>query len=229
MWSYNAAFPAEPMYDGVSAMKHIRSALFVVLSMSTTVSAGPILLASFDATSGVASAGTGPPPEHRVQFVLELTAYPDVLGSRVGMGVFWEDGESGVVDFTPETDNGFLGFADLATNGINDWLIDLIIFPGGSGGGGGAPESVRLGTSPDLIDYQLDVIRLVVHDVTIEQFSPKNNPDLEGTRVLGHLTYEFYGTVVPEPTTITVLGASLVIVCWRRKWRITSGGGKELS
>ncbi|MBU0716609.1 MAG: hypothetical protein KJ749_00030 [Planctomycetes bacterium] len=187
--------------------------LVVTLASCGMAHAGPVLLAYFDQTSGVASAGTAPPPEHRAQFVLELTPYPAVLGPRVGLGVFWEDGDSGVFDFTAETDNGFVGFADFATNGIDDWLMDLILFPGGGGGGGGAPESVRLGTSPDLSGYRLALVRLIVHDVTIESFSPEDQPDLEGTRVLGHLTYEFYGTVIPEPTTLCLLatGAALVM------------------
>lgn len=211
-------------------MRWISRITIVVFLVSCGVGhAGPVLLASFDQTSGVESSGTGPPPEHRAQFVLELTPYPVVLGARIGLGVFWEDGDSGVVDFTPETDTGFVGLADLATNGIDDWVMDLIIFPGGGGGGGGAPESVRLGTSPDLIGYQLDLVRLIVHDVTIAGFSPEDNPDLEGTRVLGHLTYEFYGTVIPEPTTVTLLTAAVAIACWRTKWPIVHRKRKEIS
>lgn len=178
-----------------------------VLASCAMVHAGPVLLASFDLTSGVGSAGTGPPPEHHAQFVLELRPFIIGDGPRIGLGLFWEDGDSGVADFTLETDSGFSGFADLATNGIDDWLVDLILFPDGGGSGGGAPESVRLGTSPDLIGYQLDVVRLIVHDVTIEPWSPKDSPELDGTRVLAHLTYEFYGTVIPEPATLSLLAA----------------------
>lgn len=211
-------------------MKRIgRVGTAVLLVANATVSAGPVLLASLDQTTGVERVGTGLPPEPRVQFVLELAPHPSVVGSRVGLGVFWEDGNNGAVDFTPDTDASFVGFADFATDGIDDWLTDLIIFPDGGGGGGGAPESVRLGTSPDLVGYQLDFLRLIVNDVTIEEFVPEDTPELQGIRVLANLRYEFYGTLIPEPTTIILLSTGLVMVCWRRRWSIMSRDRKGLS
>lgn len=187
-------------------MKRISCITLVAILVSCGFArAGPVLLASLDEISGISSSGTGPPPEPRVQFVLELSPHPTVLGPRVGLGVFWEDGDTGVVDFTPETDDGFVGFAGFATNGIDDWLTDLIIFQDGGGGGGGAPESVRLLMSPDLVGYQLDFLRLLVHDLTIEEFSPEDRPDLHGIRVLANLTYEFYRTPIPEPGTLMFL------------------------
>ena len=211
-------------------MKKISCITLVAILVSLGTSrAGPVLLASLDETSGISSSGTGPPAEPRVQFVLELAPQPTVLGFRVGLGVFWEDGDTGAIDFTPETDNGFVGFAGFATNGIDDWLSDLIIFPDGGGGGGGAPESVRLLMTPDLVGYQLDFLRLIVHDLTIEEFSPVDRPDLQGIRVLANLTYEFYGALIPEPTTITVLATGLVFVSWRSKRSIISRDRKGLS
>lgn len=83
-------------------MKHNRFALFAVLSMVTTASAGPILLASLD--NRVFGPGRAP-ADPRVEFVLEISGAAGVV--QLGRGVFWEQGDTGSVVLGPETDPAF--------------------------------------------------------------------------------------------------------------------------
>ena len=166
-----------------------------------------------------------PPDEMRVQFVLEIFAQDSFPpGPRLGTGIFWRDGDSGTVDFAPETDPDFLSLAVLATNGVNDDYRIHTNWPDGAGGGGGGFESRLFGRSPhageppDLVGYELELIRLTVENVN---FEPWPGDDGDGYFVLADLRYEFFGSVIPEPATLVLLvgGIAYLVPSRLRRFR----------
>lgn len=208
-----------------------RIAIVVLLVSCGIVRGGPVLLGSFD--FGV---DTEMQPGNRIGFVLQLLDVDNDLrflgpglggiGSdvRLGPAVFWDDGETGVLEFTRSTNPDFDAFASFVTDGIDDSLIIFWRWEDDGGfGGNGALESEMFGLDPDLIGNMLELVRLTVHEVSLEPLEP----DLfsVGTRV----TYDFVGTPIPEPTTVTLLAGAVVIACWRRKWSIVSRNRNELS
>ena len=179
-----------------------------------------------------------PQDEMRVQFVLELFAQDSFPpGPRLGTGIFWREGDSGTVEFAPQTDPDFLFLAGLATNGVNDEYRIHTNWPDGTGGGGGGAESRLFGRSPhagdppDLVGYELELIRLTVENV---DFEPWPGDDGDGYFVLADLRYEFFGSVIPEPATLVLLVggiAYLVPSCLRRLRTQKTGSywGKEVA
>ncbi len=169
------------------------------------VSADPILLASYDVTGGGEIALASLP---QVQLVLQLSPENSPSQSyRLGTGVFWEDDAVGSIDFAPGMPESFSEFASLATNGIDDEFGVLALFAEGGGGSGG-PESWLFAESPDLVGNELENVRLIVHDLQIAQSTQYP----EGFEFDYALTYEFYGSPVPGPRTLTclVMGVSML-------------------
>lgn len=188
----------------------------VVFLLSCGVAqAGPVLLASFD--HGVDGEL---PPDNRIGFVLQLLDFDNNLGYlgpplggatadvRDGPMVFWEDGETGVLEFTSGADPEFDAFAHFLTDGVDDVLIVFWQWEDDGGfGGGGAFESQMFGHDTDLVGNTLDLIRLTVHEVSIEPSG--GNLVSVSTRV----TYDFLGSPVPEPATLVlfVLGGLITL------------------
>lgn len=218
-------------------MKRISQITIVALLVSCGLArAGMVLLATHDAQVG---GGVAPQDEMRVQFVLEIFAQDSFPpGPRLGTGIFWRDGDSGTVDFAPQTDPDFLSLAVLATNGVNDDYRIHTNWPDGAGGGGGGFESRLFGRSPhageppDLVGYELELIRLTVENVG---FEPWPGDDGDGYFVLADLRYEFFGSVIPEPATLVLLvgGIAYLVPSRLRRFRtrtnrmlLGQGGGK---
>ncbi len=181
----------------------------------TSANAESVLLASYDFTS---VGGHAPESDPRVEFILQLpTSSPP--GGTFGLGSaldnFWKDGDQGFFDFTSETDDAFDNFAAAATNGIAEKFSVIDLFSSGSGGATApAPESELFGTSPDLVRYEVELVRLIVQDINVDPWvpDPDSHPEIKGFQHQTRLTYEFYGSVVPEPSSIVfiVVGTSLL-------------------
>ena len=183
---------------------------------SAAASAGPVLLASVDLRGG--QSANSPPLEQRVAFILTLFPEftPDTQHDGLGDDVFWGDGAVGFVDFTAKNEDDFASFADLATNGVNNFYLFFAQWAGGGGAGGGAPESNWLCPSspcddqpPDLLGNRLDFVRLVVHSVEFDQVEVA--PGEVEYRTFEDLTYEFYGTPVPEPEMLSIVGVGTIV------------------
>jgi len=183
----------------------------------------PVLLRSLDLREGGSSA---PETEFEVQIILQHEfKVPPLDPLRLGEGVFWTAGASGAVDFNPANDSSFLPFARRLSDGQDDLLFLLLLSPDGGGGGGGGFESLWLGISPDLQGYELDSIRLIVHDVSIE---PWEKWGLSGVTKTADVTYEFWGHVIPEPTSVLfVTIGGLILSNRRREPRCTRESGRE--
>lgn len=173
-----------------------------------TSTAGPVLLASFPDSGSVAAS---PNPGGAVEIVLRHQSVLD--GFRVhelGRGVLWNDGAAGTLDFALASAPDFAAFVDGFTNAVDDYVTVLIEWPDVGGGGSIDPESdLGLG-SPDLYGNELEFVRLVVHDLRI-------TPWLDGFAADVDLTYEFYGTPIPEPAALMLLALGSLAVLRRRR------------
>lgn len=182
-------------------------------------SADPVLLADFEAQGGGALA---PQRDPRVQFILEIHAHDSFPpGPRLGDGYFWVDGESGVLEFTFESDTAFQELTSLATDGFDDHFSVYTLYADGMGGGGGGFES-RLFSQrryetdfPDLMGFEIALIRLTVDNVAI---TPWSVGEVDGFQVAADLRYEFYGNPIPEPATCFFVAIGLLIVISKRAW-----------
>jgi len=182
--------------------KHIWLVAVVVAESTVAVRAEPLLLASF---RDVGSPSVAPQDEQQVTFALALFA--DINAPPVpslGSGTFWEEGETGVMEYTEENNASFGEFSNLATNGRNDHYIAFVRWPDGTGVGAGGPESrlfdqyPHLGEPPDLVGFRLDLVRLIVETVNFEPWNPA--PGKEGYTAYYETTYEFYGSPIPDPS-----------------------------
>lgn len=134
----------------------------------------------------------------------------DAFGSPPGPPV-WHDGESGSYAF----DAGYSQFGRLAA-GLTDgqvgamigmcWLVDIPDPSGGTlfGFGAGDVESHILGHYPDLVGYAIDQIVLQVHSFSMTQ----GNGMLD---VEAAITWEIWGTPVPEPASAMALAMGLLL------------------
>ena len=180
---------------------------FVCCTFGSSASAGPVLLASFDfAVDTEMQAG------NRVGFVLQLLDVDNDLGFlgpplggissdvRLGPAVFWDDGETGVLEFTSSINPEFDAFASLVSDGIDDSLIVFWQWEEDGGfGGNGALESQMFGLDPDLIGNVLELVRLTVHEVSLDPVGE----DMVAIRT--RVTYDFLGSPIPEPGTLVLL------------------------
>lgn len=188
------------------------AAVWAVAS-APTVSASQLL-----ETLDLAPAGAHSPMQapNGIQFVIQFRSLIDPgFIEYFGRDVTWPDNDSGNFDFTSVNSNEFLQLSFIVTNGVDDDLGFLIRTPDGNLGGGhsGTESSFGLGT-PDLVGNQIDFIRLVVHDLSIQPFmSPFAG---EGIQWDAHITWEFWGTPIPEPATVCLLALGALILRKRR-------------
>jgi hypothetical protein len=208
----------------MSAMKVVTllNVVELLLAGSETLTAEPMLLASYDFSS---YGGHAPESDPRVEFILQLptTSPPtDFFGLGMDANIFWEDGDRGSVEFDSATDEAFDDFATFATDGIEDSFTIFDLFPLGSGGATPPrPESVLFGASPDLVGNELQRVRLIVHEITLEAWvpDPVQYPEIEGFLYTADLTYEFYGTPIPAPGSGTLAAGFLASFLLRRRAR----------
>jgi len=188
----------------------LTSAILGCLFTASLVSAGAkgsVVLATFDEHN---FGGAYPCNQLRAQFFLEHDSQEFTHIVTLGKNMrFWQNGETGQFDFTPGNSEPTFGeFSQLVTDGQDDYIVSLGYTCGG-GGGLGYLESTMLGGNPDLAGSQLDFARLIVHDLVVERFlSPYGGIGVEFD---AHITYEFWGSPVPEPSAFAVL---LVIAQW---------------
>jgi len=198
-------------------MKRISQiAAMMILASGAAAQAEPVLLGSFDYRLDDVLI-----EEAQIGFVLQHTDVGGILAVdgpplggmsddvRLGPSIFWEDGESGVLEFTSSSDPRFDEFTNLLTDGVDDSLIVFWEWIIGDGfGGNGALESELFGLDTDLIGNDIELIRLTVHEVSIGPFMPGNLP------VAFDVTYDFFGTPVTEPsTTILLIVGSAYLGC----------------
>jgi hypothetical protein len=208
----------------MSAMKVVTllNVVGVLLASSETLTAEPVLLASYDFSS---YGGHAPESDPRVEFILQLPAgSPPATSYGLGadLDIFWESGDQGLFNFTSSTDEAFDNLALSATDGIEDNFTIFDLFP--SGGGGATPphpESVLFGVSPDLVGNEVQLVRLIVHEISFDPWvpDPVQYPEIEGFTYTASLTYEFYGTPIPDPGTGTLAAAFLALFLVRRPAR----------
>ncbi len=183
---------------------HIQAALglFILSILPSPLKAGT-LLSSFSLHAG---AGPAPCQSTRTQFFLEHDSQGFTHIVTLGQGLrFWGDGEAGFIDFTPSNSPAFSEFAALVSDGQDDFIVSLGYAEGCGGGGPGFMESEMLGGAPDLAGWQLESVRLIVHDITVEAYDPPCDCG-PGTRFDANITWEFWGTPVPEPGMLGLLG-----------------------
>lgn len=198
-------------------MRKRRIVTIVVGMLAWAASAVParasILLATYEFwTHG----GGSPAPEPRVEVILQLpTEFPptDFFGLGVGLDVFWADGDQGSFDFTSASDPAFDAFAASATDGRLDLAILWTLLPSSGGSGDLETEENIFGNATDLIGFNLETVRLVVHEASITPWNPdpNDNPVFAGYKFDITGAYEFYGSPVPEPGTFVfcVLGIAV--------------------
>ena len=141
--------------------------------------------------------------------------------ASVGEGIYWKNGDQGTILFDDENTPKFTELTSTITNGIEDQV--LISTRWRDGGMGGIiyreslffwPESSPLAVV-DLIGYKLTKIRLLVEDFLVSELTlPSGSVALEHQ---AELTYEFFGTPVPDIGTIWLLVAGVGIVCRKRE------------
>jgi hypothetical protein len=152
-----------------------------------------------------------------VEFYVGIDGPAPLYYTPIGRGlVTWSDGESGTLDITPSNEPLFPELASRLTNGLDDAFYMLDDMPGCNGGyngGVGGPESLFFPPPGDLAGNQLDFIRLYVSNVNIEVL----DPTIQWIAWTADVTYEFWGTPLPEPAmALPLLCASLL---FRRKAR----------
>lgn len=161
-----------------------------------------ILLSTIEVGGG---GGHAPETEQRIEFLLDLRPVgSNPPGARLADGTFYSEGGSGTFNFAADSDN-FSQFAQIATNGINDQYLIYTLWPNGMGGGSGGFESQLFankavpGLALDLFGYRLDYVQLTVSDVRFSPWPPGNPAGYAADYTL---TYEFFGSPIPEPRTL---------------------------
>ena len=161
-----------------------------------------------------------------LQFVIEFVSpvEPPPGLALVGREAYWQDGASGSYDFSVDSSGEAAALASLVTNGYDD-EIGLLTYNEFYGSQGSAALESQWGFgNPDLAGNQIDFIRLVVHDLTIQPYDD-GPPFGEGLEWNGHITWEFWGTPVPEPASamLLFLTATLLLRRGRASRHLTGG------
>ena len=182
-----------------------------VVSFATHAHADSLLLGSL---TGSASGASAPETELRVQIVLVHQSVVAPFRLQLGGGTWWEDEDSGAIDFTSESDEDFDALAARLTDGVDE-LLHIFVRASNAGVGNGWPESVWVDGSPDLVGNRLDFIRLIVHELSVAPYTSPNG-GTEGTQWDVDWTYEFWGNPIPEPTSLSLLGIGALALVRRR-------------
>lgn len=116
------------------------------------------------------------------------------------------------------TSENFDFFASMLTSGTDDFLWIASFFPGGGGSSNGAEESWWLNKfvptqSVDFYGYEITDIALTVNALTID--SPGTNPNRDG--VWTDYTFDVTYTIIPEPTTVLLLGLGGLALLRKRR------------
>lgn len=194
--------------DGVSPMRIIHTSLVVLFISTSRMQADPVLLAAFD---GHLVRPASAPAEPRVE--LHLLAESEGLSAALGPGITWGQSDSGSVEFNTGNSAQFAVFANIAANGVDDIVRDGVFWPADIGGGGVFAEnreSLLYDRTIDLVGFRLESVRLTVHGVEFGPYVFPNGAD--GLFVDYDVTYEFYGTPIPEPLSAALLlvGAAIL-------------------
>ena len=174
----------------------------------------PFLIASTAADTGGSCSGThcGPTPTE-IKFHL---AWTDNVGGWAALGEdespWWslDGGQTGDHVFTPGNTSGFDGFVTHLTDGMDDSLGRGYALSSGISGMEFSSESSAFGTDTDLIDFDIESIRLVVDELTLTS-------DPTSYAFSADVTWEFWG--VPEPGTLSLLTLAGLAVVRRRRLR----------
>ncbi|RIK62297.1 MAG: hypothetical protein DCC65_17615 [Planctomycetota bacterium] len=124
----------------------------------------------------------------------------------MGQGLkYWDDESSGSFDFTPQNSFGFDEFAMLLSDGSDDYLLLLTGIQGClTGTGNGNNESAWLQIAPDLLGNEIEYVRLIAENIEV-------TPSSDGISWRADLTYQFWGTPVPEPASLIILALPLAL------------------
>jgi hypothetical protein len=98
------------------------------------------------------------------------------------------------------------------TNGEDDFITLLLEWPGVGGGGITRTEAEFGFGEPDLAAFEVTSIRLVVEDLNIVPWE-------NGYMAQATWSYEFYGTIIPEPATVVLFGLCASVLLRRRSRR----------
>jgi hypothetical protein len=152
-----------------------------------------------------------------VEFYVGIDGPPPSFCIPIGRDlVAWTDGESGSYDITPSNEPLFAEFASVLTNGANDNFMLLTRMLGNGGDGGTvASESHFFPSGHDLAGNQLDFVRLDVSNVHIWTI----DPSVHWQGWSADVTYEFWGTPLPEPATALPILFTALMGCRRRRRR----------
>ncbi len=131
---------------------------FVPNSITTNVNDSVVLLGSLNQHGS-----TGGPGVWRAELTLVEDLNADM--PSLGEGMFHDDGDTGTYNFTSESDAHFDAVATLLTNGQNETIQLGFLCGGGSYQEAG--EGYWLGRNPDLFGYAVDLIRLVIQNLSI--------------------------------------------------------------
>lgn len=196
------------------------SAVFLSLGcyLSATASVEASLLASWH----VHDSGFSSPPSSdlHLEILLEHAQFgpPYTIDARLGQGTWWQNGDTGLVEFSAGTDAAFAAMATLLTDGSDDMLG---VFHGGAFGGTGHAwrETQWFGGSSDLTGFQLTAIGLTVHKVVVELAQDPRWGD-DGVRHEIEVTYEFWGHPIPEPASLVLFLCAVAMLLRRRSGRV---------
>ena len=186
--------------------------VLAALCCGSRAAADPVLLATYDESSDSA---TAPASDPHVRFSLGLFMLDDPpTGAVLTPNIMWGDGEQGSFDMRDETVAMFDQFAALASDGVDGRYMSGAALVGALGRGRTGPESELFGHSPDLVGFRLELVRLTVQELDIIPFEIDQ---LDGFEFTYDITYEFFGTVIPEPTTLILLLVGGLFVCPARR------------
>lgn len=194
----------------------LRGTIIAILAFSNVVCGEPVLIDSIDRVDGSGRTGLTDPRAQLGIIVLSIDdpPVPVTINMILFSNSFLQDGESGVFEFDESTSSLFSSFAGLLTNGVDDEIVFITMWPeSGQVGILGAPESFfferSFGEPPDLVGFTLDSIRLQIRDVSIESFTVR---DQDGLRAIFDYRYEFYGTPIPEPSTFVIAATGMLMM-----------------
>lgn len=190
-----------------------------IAASGADVQAGLVKLATYEFFE---TGGGAPETDPRIELVLQLpSAFPPNSFGGLGddLDIFWHDGNSGIREFTRANDPTFLSFQSAAQNGTVDLFTLWTRFPSGGGRGHTGTEFDLFHQLPDLRDFSLETVRLVVTRVDIEAYTPDpvHLPDLRGYRYEIEGRYEFLGHTVPEPSSLLLFCCVATLIGYLRR------------